>query len=548
MARRNAEDRIIIDTLRHLTTDGRSGPPMREREAVLQGLLDNAALRSHFHALLVRHLMHVGDERAGLQHSLDQMSALVDDLTQPPWIPAIHLATVDTPAGSHALVALGRERRVVAYGEHVTPDMLARGDEVYLASDRQVIMNRAASGVRRTGETAEVVGYTDDGCLVIRSRDVETVVTLGGRLEDEQLAEGERVIWDPEIAMALGRLPRQPSRRFLLEEVPDLPLTAVGGLERELARLLDVLTMPLVAPELAARYRLSGRVSVMLEGPSGVGKTLLTRIAAAETQRRSGQRCRIAVVPPAGWESSYVGETEANIRTLFETLRTEAREGLAILFLDEVDAVGRARGNHNGIHGDRFLTALLHELDGFEARGNVAIVAATNRKSLLDPALVERLSSVEIRVPRPSRTAARRILDIHLPPDLPYAQEREVLVDLILTRLYARNGSAVTLLRLRDGTERVVHAAELVSGRVLEQVCWNVRSFAAGREFQGDDPGVCVRDIEQATGDVLRQLATVLGPRNALLHLPDLPMDVDVIAAEPLAGRVARPTDYRPAA
>src|SRR5262249_61387600 len=92
-----------------------------------------------------------------------------------------------------------------------------------------------------------------------------------------------------------------------------------------------------------------------------------------------------------------------------------------VLFLDEIESVGRTRGGLVSHHADRFLAALLAEIDGFAERAGIAIIEATNRKDLVDPALLERLSDVEIAVGRPDMRGARAIFDIHLPATVPAA-------------------------------------------------------------------------------------------------------------------------------
>src|SRR5262249_42927821 len=174
----------------------------------------------------------------------------------------------------------------------------------------------------------------------------------------------------------------------------------------------------------------------------------------------SGVRCRFGVVKPAEWESPWVGETQANIRNCFKALRKAADDGFAVLFLDEIEAVGRLRGSAVGEHSDKFLAALLAELDGFAKLTNVAIISATNRKDMVDPALLERLSDVEIDVKRPDMQAARAIFGIHLPETLPFnpnskaaSHTRTEMIEAAVTRLYSPNAAdnEISVLRFRDG-------------------------------------------------------------------------------------------------
>src|SRR5262249_19349735 len=156
--------------------------------------------------------------------------------------------------------------------------------------------------------------------------------------------------------------------------------------------------------------------------------------------------------------SPYVGATQKAIRDTFKTLRQATRDGLAFLFLDELESFARTRGHFANIHSDKHLAALLAELDGFEDRKDIAIIAATNRKDLLDPALLARFA-VEVQVSRPDSSAAKAILNIHLPSSLPFspngelaAGTRDELIESAVSHLYAPNAdNAICRIRFRDG-------------------------------------------------------------------------------------------------
>ena len=321
----------------------------------------------------------------------------------------------------------------------------------------------------------------------------------------------------------------------------------LGGQDANVESLLAALTTNLVDAAKAALYGLRSRQSVLLVGPNGVGKTLMARIAAAEVTRLSGRACRVFIVKPSEWEAAYVGETQANIRQCFKALHAAAQDGPAILFLDEVEAVGRIRGDMVGHHSDKFLGALLAELDGFSDRGNVSIISATNRKDLLDPALLERLSDLELTVRRPDRDGARQIFAIHFPESLPIhsATNRDTLIDIAVAKLYSPNAdNALATLRFRDGKTRVVTARELMSGRTIAQICRIACQTAFLRDVRTGEVGVQVKNIDGAVANTIERLSSTLSPRNVRAYLADLPQDVDVVAVEPVVRRVPRPDRY----
>jgi proteasome regulatory subunit len=480
------------------------------------------------------------------RHTQAELRKVVDQITAPPWYPCLLLRRVATEGGPRALVSIGGAPRLVTLHPRVAAEPLAAGDPVYLDAQQRTVVARADGAFAPPTETARFVRTAADGRLVVRVRDDELLLDRAARLDGSEPRPGDSVLFERAARLALEYMPGAAGRQYLLEDVSDLPLAAIGGSRACLDELVAVLSAALVAPERARRYGLGGRRAVLLYGPPGCGKTLAARTAAAELARRTGKRCRFAVVRPGEFESPYVGESEANIRACFEALAAESAGGLALVFLDEIEAIGRIRGAPGSRHADRFLAALLAEIDGFRTRGEVAILAATNRRDLLDPALRSRLSDVEIAVPRPGARSAREIFGVHLPESLPYAAPRGELLDAAVARLYAPNAeNEVARLTLRDGSRRTVRARELASGRLIEQICLATRERAFRREARGEGEGIRVADAADAVADALGRLATLLSVHNARAYLDDLPDDLDVVGVEPIRARPERRHRYR---
>lgn len=545
-----------------LTAVGEGAPSMDQKLALAQdirnqmkgsaGRLDELLLR-----LIERKTREIErKDRAILkvQKSHEELRAMHLKLTAPPWHVGIFLRHVAGANGPKALVAHGANSRVVGISDDVDGQALSPGEEIFLTDDLNVIVERSPSGVPRHGETGFFDRYTDDGRMVIKWRDEEVVLETSGALRDVEILPGDEVRYDRSTWMAFEKIERAEGREYLLSEVPDVGRDQVGGQKKSLDKLLSVLLGILVDPAGAARYGLRGRRAVLMVGPPGCGKTLMARVAASEVTRHSGQPCRFGVVKPGEWTSPWVGTTEANIRNCFKAIREASKEGPCMLFLDEIEAVGSIRGGSSGHHSDKFLAALLAELDGFDDRGNVAIVAATNRKDLLDPALLERISDTEIRVDRPDLQAARSIFEIHLPADLPYCPNgseeekqaaRSDIIESAVSRLYAPNGEGVlSELRFRDGKTRTVSARDLASGRILRQVCEATREAAFLRASKGGEEGVCRADVDTAVLNAVDRLRTTLSPRNVRAHLHDLPEDMDVVSVEPIVSKVKEKETY----
>merc|ERR1712242_694730 len=167
-----------------------------------------------------------------------------------------------------------------------------------------------------------------------------------------------------------------------VEGKPDVTYNDVGGAKEQLERLREVIEMPLLQPERFVALGIDPPKGILLYGPPGTGKTLTARAVANRTDA-----CFICVI---GSElvQRYVGEGARMVRELFQLARTKKA---CILFIDEVDAIGGSRGGDEGNSDSevqRTMLEIVNQLDGFEARGNVKILMATNRPDTLDPALL----------------------------------------------------------------------------------------------------------------------------------------------------------------
>jgi proteasome-associated ATPase len=379
-------DPALVD---RLTTFGADAPSLAEKTAILRALREHASGDPQpVDRLLLDYLDTFATrlDKARAVHA--ELRDILDRLRATPWHPAVFLRTVDTTLGRRAMVFAGGGERLVGVDLDVDLDTLQTGDDIYLNQDQTNIMAAAGPLRRAIGETGYFDRWLCDDRLIVKWRDDEVVVDAVGALREASLTPGDRLRWNRTVGIAYERLDHDPGTRYLLGDVPDASLAMLGGQAKSIETLLTALTATLVDATKAAAYGLNARQTVLLVGPNGVGKTLMVRIAAAEISRRGGRPCRVFVVKPAEFEAPYVGEAQANIRQCFQALHRAAEEGPTLLFLDEVEAIGRVRGHASGYHSDKFLAALLAEMDGFSGRGNVAIVAATNRKPLLDPAFL----------------------------------------------------------------------------------------------------------------------------------------------------------------
>lgn len=167
-----------------------------------------------------------------------------------------------------------------------------------------------------------------------------------------------------------------------VEERPDVTYGDVGGCKEQIEKLREVVELPLLNPERFARLGINPPKGILLYGPPGTGKTLCARVVANRTEATFIRVIGSELV------QKYVGEGARMVRELFRMARTKKA---CIIFFDEIDAIGGARFD-DGIGGDnevqRTMLELITQLDGFDARGNIKVMFATNRPNTLDPALL----------------------------------------------------------------------------------------------------------------------------------------------------------------
>jgi 26S proteasome regulatory subunit T1 len=252
------------------------------------------------------------------------------------------------------------------------------------------------------------------------------VVGLGDRVSPTDVEEGMRVGVDrTKYQIQIPLPPRiDPSVTMMtVEEKPDLTYADIGGSKDQIDKMREVVELPMLHPEKFVALGIDPPKGVLCYGPPGTGKTLLARAVANRTDA-----CFIRVI---GSElvQKYVGEGARMVRELFSLARSKKA---CIVFFDEVDAIGGARFD-DGAGGDnevqRTMLEIVNQLDGFDARGNVKVLMATNRPDTLDPALM-RPGRLDRRVEfgLPDLASRAQIFQIHTRP---MACERDIRFELL---------------------------------------------------------------------------------------------------------------------
>lgn len=251
----------------------------------------------------------------------------------------------------------------------------------------------------------------DKKALVRSSAGPEFIVEISKFVDKDKLRPGAQVGLNQRTLNVMKILPLKKDplvRGMEVEESPDVTYDDIGGLKEQIQEIKETVELPLLKFEEIKKIGVEPPHGVLLYGPPGTGKTLLARAVAHETEATFIRLIGSELV------HKFVGEGARIVREMFDFAREKAP---SIVFIDEIDAVASRRMN-SSTSGDRevhrTMMQLLAELDGFEPRGNIKILAATNRPDILDPALL-RPGRFDRRIefPLPEEDARKAIFKIH---------------------------------------------------------------------------------------------------------------------------------------
>ncbi|KAI8105966.1 hypothetical protein M9434_000544 [Picochlorum sp. BPE23] len=252
-----------------------------------------------------------------------------------------------------------------------------------LVADKQMMQEEQPLQVARC--TKIMNPNTDDAKYLINIKQIaKFVVGLGDKVAPTDIEEGMRVGVDRQKYQIQIPLPPKidPTVTMMtVEEKPDITYSDIGGSKEQIEKMREVVEIPMLHPEKFVKLGIDPPKGILLYGPPGTGKTLLARAVANRTDA-----CFIRVI---GSElvQKYVGEGARMVRELFQMARSKKA---CIIFFDEVDAIGGARGDDQGGDNEvqRTMLEIVNQLDGFDSRGNIKVLMATNRPDTLDPALL----------------------------------------------------------------------------------------------------------------------------------------------------------------
>ena len=439
----------------------------------------------------------------------------VDKLTQPPSAYGTYLDTNDD--GTVDVFSGGRKMRVALHPE-LDAAILTRGQEVVLNESLNVVLARHQEV---SGDVVTLKELLDDGhrALIVGRADDERVVELSEALIGQRLRSGDTVLMDPRTGMLLERLPRPEVEELVLEEVPDISYADVGGLDAQIEAITDAVELPFLHRDLFVEHKLPAPKGILLYGPPGCGKTLIAKAVAnslakkvAEVTGDTSARSYFLNIKGPELLNKYVGETERQIRLVFQRAREKSEEGMpVIVFFDEMDSLFRTRGT--GISSDMESTIvpqLLAEIDGVETLKNVIVIGASNREDLIDPAILRpgRLD-VKIKIERPNQDAAALIFARYLTPDLPIDPVEvdslgggdvdktvRVMIERTVEEMYRdTDDNRFIEVTYQNGDKEVMYFKDFASGAMIENIVRRAKKLAIKRIIAGERKGIRLADL-----------------------------------------------------
>ncbi|MDD5433864.1 MAG: proteasome ATPase [Nitrospira sp.] len=460
-----------------------------------------------------------------LQEAREQMQLLkkeVEKLTAPPASYGVFSDVNED--GTINVYSSGRKLKVsVRPGIDITS--VQKGQEVILNEALNVIEIRGYEGQGEVVKLKDRLGK--ERAIISLHGDEERVAEIAELLQGTKLSVGDVLLFDQRSGLLLEKLPKSEVGEVILEEVPDVAYSDIGGLKKQIEVIMDAIELPFVYPELFKEYRLLPPKGVLLYGPPGCGKTLIAKAVANSIAKRlesKGEKdVRSYFLHVKGPEllNKYVGESERQIREVFSKAKEKAEEGMpVVVFFDEMDALFRTRGT--GISSDiesTIVPQFLSEIDGVESLRNVIVIGASNRQDLIDPAILRpgRLD-IKIRIDRPDVESAKDIFTKYLTMDLPLHKSElehdnrdakkvvERLINITVERMYSLDEENKFLeVTYANGDKEILYFKDFVSGAMIEGIVARGKKHAIKRAITTGDGGIKEEDLLTAIKDEFKE-------------------------------------------
>ncbi|MFF0387276.1 proteasome ATPase [Kitasatospora sp. NPDC004615] len=464
---------------------------------------------------------------ATLREARDQIVALkeeVDRLAQPPAGFGVFLEQNED--GTADIFTGGRKLRVNV-SPSVELDELSRGQEVMLNEALNVV---EAMAFERIGEIVTLKELLEGGdrALVVGHTDEERVVRLAEPLRELTLRAGDALLLEPRSGYVYEVVPKSEVEELVLEEVPDIDYRQIGGLANQIEQIRDAVELPYLHADLFKEFELRPPKGVLLYGPPGCGKTLIAKAVAnslakkvAEVTGRPQGKSYFLNIKGPELLNKFVGETERQIRLVFQRAREKAGEGTpVIVFFDEMESLFRTRGS--GVSSDvenTIVPQLLAEIDGVEGLENVIVIGASNREDMIDPAILRpgRLD-VKIKIERPDAEAAKDIFSKYLKDSLPFhpddVKEHEgsvpatvaAMIQSVVERMYSETEENRFLeVTYANGDKEVLFFKDFNSGAMIQNIVDRAKKMAIKDFLDHGQRGLRVSHLLAACVDEFKE-------------------------------------------
>lgn len=510
-----SDDPAATPAARGEGTTGARVPPWRAEQAARQVGPRQARLEASIDELTRKNESLVG----ALNQAREQLVTLkqqVELLAAPPstYGQVLHRhedGTVD-------VITSGRKMRVTA-SPAVPPRDLRPGVEIRMNDALAVVEAGRFEELGQVVTVHETLGH--DRVVVVLHGEEHRVVRRADTLHGQHLRQGDLVLLDARSGFVYEVIPKAEVEDMILEEVPDVSYADIGGLASQIESIRDAVELPYLHPELFREHHLRPPKGVLLYGPPGCGKTLIAKAVAASLARQSAalrglsdpQETTAYFLNVKGPEllNKYVGETERQIRLIFQRAREHASGGApVVVFFDEMDSLFRTRGS--GLSSDvetTIVPQLLAEIDGVERLDNVIVIGASNREDMIDPAILRpgRLDA-KIKIERPDSPSARDIFGKYLTADLPlHADELaahggsaqatvEAMIDAVVERMYARTPENRYLeVTMATGEREVLYFGDFASGAMIQNIVDRAKRTAIKRFLAHGERGITTHQL-----------------------------------------------------
>ena len=459
------------------------------------------------------------------KEKLELLKEKVEQLSAPPNNYGAFLQSNDD--GTLDIDLSGKRWRVNADPD-INVEELQKGQEVIVNGVMNVVSVREFERHGEVVKVKEVLG--DNRVLVTLRADEERVVETSDPLIKEKLKFGDNVLLNPTTGMIMEKLPKTEVEDLLLEEVPNIKYSNIGGLDQQIESIRDAIETPYLYPDEYKEFHLTPPKGVLLYGPPGCGKTMIAKavansLAARVREQKGREDVKSYFINIKGPEllNKYVGETERKIREVFQKAKEKSKEGVpVIIFFDEMDSLFRSRGM--GISSDMESTVVpqfLSEIDGVEGLKDVIVIGASNRQDLLDPAVLRpgRLD-IKIKIDRPTAEGATDIFAKYLTLGLPMApsmleefggdREKAVqsLVNQAIEQMYATTDENKFIeVTYGRGERETLYFKDFVSGAMIENIVSRAKKMAIRRliDSKGQEKGIIANDLDMAIREEFKE-------------------------------------------